>query len=93
MVGAEAISTRLFGRQYVERAIDLMRALTPDDYTSFLIGYFSDGIRRFGSDWRYADIVTVLLCLAELLAPRRYLESAAAAVWPQWRAQAQNALW
>jgi len=74
MVGAETVATRLFDRQYVERAIDLMRTLTADDYATFLIGYYSDGLRRFGADWRYADIVTVLLCLADLLTPRRYLE-------------------
>jgi predicted O-methyltransferase YrrM len=74
MIGAETVAARLLQRRYVERAIELMGRLTPDDYTSFLVAYFSDGLRRFGSDWRYADIVTVLLCLAELLAPRRYLE-------------------
>ena len=74
MIGAETVGARLLDRRYIERAIELMRRLTADDYTSFLIGYFSDGLRRFGADWRYADIITVLLCLAELLAPKRYLE-------------------
>jgi predicted O-methyltransferase YrrM len=74
MVGAETVVARLFGRDYMERAIALMQRLTPDDYTTFLVAYFADGLRRFGGAWRYADIVTVLLCLADLLAPRRYLE-------------------
>jgi predicted O-methyltransferase YrrM len=74
LIGADTIATRLFGQRYVDRAIELMRALTPDEYTSFLISFFSDGLQRFGTDWRYADIVTVLLCLSDALAPRRYLE-------------------
>jgi predicted O-methyltransferase YrrM len=74
MAGVETVAARLFAPRYLERAVELMQRLTPDDYTAFLIGYLSDGLRRFGADWRYADIVTVLLCLAELLAPRRYLE-------------------
>jgi predicted O-methyltransferase YrrM len=74
LIGADTVAARLFGETYVGRAIELMRALTPDDYTSFLVTYFSDGLQRFGAHWHYADIVTVLLCLSEALAPKRYLE-------------------
>jgi len=74
MVGAESVRARLFGRGYIDTAISLMRRLTPDVYTSFLLDYYADGLRRFGSTWFYADIVTVLLCLADLLEPRTYLE-------------------
>jgi predicted O-methyltransferase YrrM len=73
-IGADTIVARLFGEAYIRGAIELMRALTPDDYTSFLVNYFSEGLQRFGSGWRYADIVTVLLCLSEVLGPKRYLE-------------------
>ena len=74
MIGADTVVARLFERRFIESAIDLMRRLTPDDYTSFLIDYYADGLRRFGSDWRYADIVTVLLCLSEIIEPKSYLE-------------------
>lgn len=74
MVGAETVAARLFAQRYVDRAVSLMQRLTPDDYTSFLIAFLSDGLQRFGENWRYADIVTVLLCLSEILTPRRYLE-------------------
>jgi predicted O-methyltransferase YrrM len=75
LIGARTVEAHLFGQNnYVERAIELMRRLTPDDYTTFLVQFFSDGLRRFGTDWRYADIVTVLSCLADLLGPKRYLE-------------------
>jgi predicted O-methyltransferase YrrM len=74
LIGARTVEARLFSQNYVERAIDLMRRLTPDAYTTFLVEFFSDGLSRFGGQWRYADIVTVLSCLADLLAPKRYLE-------------------
>jgi len=74
MIGTETILARVFSQRSIGRAMDLLRTLTPDAYSSFLIQYFSEGVRRFGADWRYADIVTVLLCLSELLAPKRYLE-------------------
>ena len=56
-------------RRVIESAIELMDRLTPDDYTSFLTDYYADGLRRFGSGWRYAD-VTVLLRLSEGIEPR-----------------------
>ena len=74
LIGAQTVEAHLFNQNYVERGIELMRRLTPDDYTAFLIQFFSDGLSRFGRNWRYADIVTVLSCLADLLAPKRYLE-------------------
>ena len=39
-----------------------------------MIEFYDEGLRRFGERWGYADIVTVLLGLAEILKPRRYLE-------------------
>lgn len=74
MIGADTIAARLFDRRFIEAAIKLVKRLSPDDYTSFLIEYYADGLHRFGSGWRYADIVTVLLCLSETIEPRSYLE-------------------
>jgi predicted O-methyltransferase YrrM len=74
MVGAETLRARLFAGGYIELAIRLMGRLTTDDYTAFLSAFYEDGMRRFGATWHYADIVTVLLCLAEHLMPKTYLE-------------------
>lgn len=74
MIGADTVAAQLFDRRFIESAIKLMKRLTPDDYTVFLSEYYADGLRRFGSAWRYADIVTVLLCLSEIIEPRSYLE-------------------
>ena len=74
MLGADTVISRLFEVRFVESAAELMNRLTLDDYTAFLIKFYADGLRRFGSSWRYADIVTVLLCLSEVIQPRTYLE-------------------
>jgi predicted O-methyltransferase YrrM len=74
MAGADTVQHRLFEPRYLEKAIALMRRLVADDYTAYLVAFYEDGLHRFGQTWRYADIVTVLLCLSELLKPRRYLE-------------------
>lgn len=74
MIGAPAIGEQLLARGYVEDAIALLEQLTPDDYSIYLLGYYREGLRRFEDRWRYADIVTVLLCLSDVLRPSRYLE-------------------
>jgi predicted O-methyltransferase YrrM len=51
-----------------------MERLDKDDYTSYLIDYYKKGLARFGDSWRYADIVTTLLCLSDVIMPVTYLE-------------------
>ena len=75
LIGSQAIARRLTGdATYVRRALDLMTTLTPDDYTSYMTRFYRDGLARFGDGWGFADIVTVLLALAETLRPKSYLE-------------------
>jgi predicted O-methyltransferase YrrM len=74
IIGADTIAARLFNEPYVAAAIALTKQLTWDDYTAFLLEFYSNGLRELGATWRYADIVTVLLCLSETLKPRSYLE-------------------
>lgn len=74
MIGAGALAETITQRRYVELALNLLRRLTPDDYSRYMAEFYADGLARFGETWRYADIVTLLLGLAETLKPRRYLE-------------------
>lgn len=74
LAGATTLAEMIVGPRYVEMARDLLRRLTPDEYAESLIRFYDEGRARFGAAWRYADIVTVLLGLAEILRPRRYLE-------------------
>lgn len=74
MVSAAMIGQQAQQRRQIEAARDLLQRLTPDDYARFMGEYYETGLRRFGDAWSFADIVTVLLTLTELLRPRRYLE-------------------
>ncbi len=74
MEGAPALAEKILTGRYVERARQLLALLTPDAYSTYMLRYYEEGLKRFGEGWRYADIVTVLLALSEILRPTRYLE-------------------
>lgn len=74
LLPAPALGRRIGDSRYVREALELSRRLEPDDYVSYLQAYYAEGLERFGDAWGYADIVTVLLALAETLRPERYLE-------------------
>lgn len=74
MFGVDQVTHRLFSGDYVGQATALLDRLDHDDYTRYLQGFYHEGRHRFGPTWRYADIVTVLLALSDLIQPRRYLE-------------------
>jgi len=74
MAGADTLGNIHAAHDFVSDAIALMERLTPDAYTTYLRNYCREGRKRFGAQWMYADIVTVLLCLTRTLKPRTYLE-------------------
>lgn len=74
MAAAPTAEYRLYNHDYLADAARLLERLEPDAYSRYLLRYYADGQARFGAAWRYADIVTVLLCLADLIRPRNYLE-------------------
>lgn len=74
MAAAPTAERRLYSHDYLADAARLLERLEPDAYSRYLLRYYADGRARFGADWRYADIVTVLLCLADLIRPCDYLE-------------------
>ncbi|QCO20004.1 hypothetical protein D3869_32765 (plasmid) [Azospirillum brasilense] len=74
IAGAGTVGKRLIDGPYVEEAMALIKRLEPDSYSEFLVDFLTQGRRRFGSNWMYADIVTVLLGLCDILQPATYLE-------------------
>lgn len=68
------IINKLFDVNYIKDGINLMKLLESDEYTKYLINYYSNGIEKFGKNWCYADIVTTLFCLSEIISPEKYLE-------------------
>jgi predicted O-methyltransferase YrrM len=74
MLSADAMAEKAQQTGYIENALHFLQRLDMDGYCKYLAGYYQEGIGRFGTNWRYADIVTVLLALSETLQPRNYLE-------------------
>lgn len=74
MVGPETLLRRATRASTVREVLDVLGKLTPDDYTSYVARYYEAGLSRFGDDWVYADICTVLLSAAQIVAPTSYLE-------------------
>jgi len=74
MLSADSLSESFLDGRHVTSAMQLLQVLERDDYTSYLIDYYQHGLQNFGANWRYADIVTILLGLSETLKPENYLE-------------------
>lgn len=74
MLTADSLVENILCVDNVQNALDLVQSLEMDDYCHYMAEYYRAGIQRFGNNWRYADIVTVLLALAERLQPQNYLE-------------------
>ena len=75
MIGAEAIGRQITATtKYIKEARDLLALLAPDAYSDYMRLYYGDGLKRFGDDWGYADLVTVVMGLADVMKPRSYLE-------------------
>jgi predicted O-methyltransferase YrrM len=64
-------STDVFTAQDV---LAVTQLLEPDDYLVHIRSFYREGIKRFGDDWRYADILTTLAAATKLSKPKRYLE-------------------
>jgi predicted O-methyltransferase YrrM len=74
MLSAESLAEKTLQSTYALTALRLIQRLDMDDYCKYLEGYYQEGIKRYGDNWRYADIVTVLLSLSQTLQPESYLE-------------------
>lgn len=64
---ARSTRCRYFARRIFNR-------LTPDAYSRYITEFRNEGLKRFGSDWCYLDIVDVVAAAARLIQPESYLE-------------------
>jgi predicted O-methyltransferase YrrM len=74
VVGASVLGRRATDPRTRAAAARILDRLEGDDYLGYVRDFVQAGERLVGEDWRYADITTVLVSAAELLAPRAYLE-------------------
>lgn len=74
LITASIIGQRSLSRETIQEVLNLYKQIEPDDYVSALIKFYSEGLSRYGDDWNYSDIVTVLYAAGELIKPKAYLE-------------------
>jgi len=54
--------------------VKILKTLTPDRFVEFNIEYYQAGLERFGTGWKYADLLTVLLGICNRITVESYLE-------------------
>lgn len=74
MVGPSTFTGEVVGAAAVRRVLAILGKLSRDPYMDFVIGFYERGLDRFGEQWVYSDINTVLLGLTRLLNVQNYLE-------------------
>jgi hypothetical protein len=74
LAGPSTFLKDVAGAEIVRQVLTLLDKLTPDRYMDFLINFYKTGLEKFGDEWFYADINTVLLGLAKALDVQSYLE-------------------
>ena len=74
LAGASTFAGPSTSPDTVRRVLRVLDQLTPDVYLEHVKGFCTAGLDRYGDQWRYADINTVLVTLAEALRPATYLE-------------------
>ena len=72
--GASSFVPSTVGGRVVREALQVLGHLSGDAYLAFVRDFYETGLERFGDNWCYADINTVLLGLAHVLRPASYLE-------------------
>jgi len=72
MVGAEALLKAASKINVLEKVLTIVKSLQPTP--TFVLDYYTKGIERFGDDWGYSDLLTILYVASKWLQPKSYLE-------------------
>ncbi|MGD9583394.1 MAG: class I SAM-dependent methyltransferase [Lysobacterales bacterium] len=74
LISNEAICRKSRALTTLRKVIEVCRKLSPDKFTAAMVDAYRAGADRYGDDWQYADITTLLYSVAELGQPENYLE-------------------
>lgn len=74
LIHPHAIGIRASQIESLKSVMEVLNKLEIDDYIRYLQAFYEAGLSRFGHQWIYADIATVLLAATQLISPQRYLE-------------------
>lgn len=74
LLGAAMVGARACQADTLDTALRVTSELAEDAYSAFVVSFYTQGAERFGADWHYADISTVLVAASGLARPGSYLE-------------------
>ena len=74
LLGPESVAEVATEQETLREVVSTLRLLERDDYSDYLLEYYQAGLEKFGANWRYTDICSVLYSLGKLLQPSSYLE-------------------
>lgn len=74
IVGPTTFLSSVVGAAAVRNVLTILEQLSQDVYRDFILNFYRQGLERFGDDWVYADINTVLIGLSKALQVESYLE-------------------
>ncbi|EFL50857.1 glycosyl transferase group 1 [Solidesulfovibrio fructosivorans JJ]] len=74
LAGASTLAAYLFTPEAYAGTLGVLKLLDQDEQILFWRGFLSRGLKRFGANWRYADIRTACHVLAGVLAIETCLE-------------------
>lgn len=74
LIGKSTISKIITNPDIIKKVIFILEQLDTDEYVNFTLNYYREGLKKFGDNWFYADIVTALYGISSLIKPTSYLE-------------------
>jgi predicted O-methyltransferase YrrM len=74
LLNPHTLNEFIFKKNIIQDVIHLLENLSEDFYKEYTLIYYNEGLKAFGDQWKYADIVTVLFALSKLIQPESYLE-------------------
>lgn len=72
--GASTLSRDVSSGSTAKEVLSILERLTPDNYMEFVLEFYRAALERFGDDWRYADINTVLYGVSKHVPILDYME-------------------
>lgn len=74
IAGPSTLQAYCTSENTIKAVIEVLRKLEKDAYTNYLLNYYEEGLKKYGTNWFYADITTVLTGLSDIIKPENYLE-------------------
>ncbi|MHB1947719.1 MAG: class I SAM-dependent methyltransferase [Gammaproteobacteria bacterium] len=73
-LGAQTLQKLGKKAETLNEVLATLKRLESDDYLRYVTAYYENGIKKFGDNWGYCDLLTLLRATASITKPKNYLE-------------------